>query len=167
MSSPPPESETLCSVTVTLTVYSNLKKKTQKGKVSTAKEVKSMKMKELLFPLRDDNYLSFLQSLLKKHGQDQFKVSERKCYPFKFMLPKVKSQCIGDMMDVDNEVNYQEMVRKILSINPSVTKIFINMKHVEKLPSDESSNKASENSGDDDNAKASSTGATGLNAHLD
>ncbi|KAI6017048.1 hypothetical protein EDC04DRAFT_2902751 [Pisolithus marmoratus] len=128
MSSPPPESETLCSFTVTLTVYSNLKKKTQKGKVSVAKEGKSMKTKELLFPLRDNNYLSFLQSLLEKHGQDQFKVSER-------------NQCIGNMLDVNNEVDYQEMVGKILSINPSVTKIFINMKHVEKLPSDESSNK--------------------------
>ncbi|KIK13183.1 hypothetical protein PISMIDRAFT_119385 [Pisolithus microcarpus 441] len=149
MSSPSPELEKQFSFAVALTVYSNLKKKT-KGKASAAKEVKSVKTKELLFPLRDNNYLGFLQSLLEKHGQDQYIVSDRRRYPFKFVPPKAKGQRATDAMDVDNEADYQEMVGKIHGANPSITKIFIDMKHVEKLPSNESSNEASEASGDDD-----------------
>ncbi|KAI6025200.1 hypothetical protein BKA83DRAFT_4491946 [Pisolithus microcarpus] len=165
MSSPSPELEKQFSFAVALTVYSNLKKK-MKGKASASKEVKSVKTKELLFPLRDSNYLGFLQSLLEKHGQDQYVVSDRRWYPFKFVPPKAKGQHVTDAMDVDNEADYQEMVGKIHGTNPSVTKIFIDMKHVEKLPSNESSNEASEASGDDDNLKTPSHGAADLDTCL-
>ncbi|KAI6019254.1 hypothetical protein BKA83DRAFT_4127200 [Pisolithus microcarpus] len=166
MSSPSPELEKQFSFAVALTAYSNLKKKT-KGKASAAKEVKSVKTKELLFPLRDNNYLGFLQSLLEKHGQDQYIVSDQRWYPFKFVPPKAKgSQRATDAMDVDNEADYQEMVGKIHGANPSVTKIFIDMKHVEKLPSNESSNKASEASGDDDDLKTPAHGAADLDTRL-
>ncbi|KAI6022829.1 hypothetical protein BKA83DRAFT_11121 [Pisolithus microcarpus] len=167
MSSPSPELEKQFSFAVALTVYSNLKKKT-KGKASASKEVKSVKTKELLFPLRDSNYLGFLQSLLEKHRQDQYVVSDRRWYeyPFKFMPPKAKGQCVTNAMDVNNKANYQEMVRKIHGANPSITKIFIDMKHVEKLPSNESSNEASKASGDDDNLKTPSHGAADLDTCL-
>ncbi|KIK14137.1 hypothetical protein PISMIDRAFT_117552 [Pisolithus microcarpus 441] len=168
MSSPSPELEKQFSFAVALTVYSNLKKK-MKGKASASKEVKSVKTKELLFPLRDSNYLGFLQSLLEKHGQDQYVVSDRRWYPFKFVPPKAKGQHVTDAMDVDNEADYQEMVGKIHGTNPSVTKIFIDMKHVEKLPSNESSNEVSEASGDDDNlvhSKTPSHGAADLDTCL-
>ncbi|KAI6016777.1 hypothetical protein PISMIDRAFT_18143 [Pisolithus microcarpus 441] len=165
MSSPSPELEKQFSFAVALTVYSNLKKKT-KGKASAAKEVKSVKTKELLFPLRDNNYLGFLQSLLEKHGQDQYIVSDRRWYPFKFVPPKAKGQCATDAMDVDNKADYQEMVGKIHGANPSVTKIFIDMKHIEKLPSNESSNEASEASGDDDDLKTPTHGAADLDTCL-
>ena len=36
-------------------------------------------------------------------------------------------------MDVDNEADYKEMVKKIHQDNPFSTKILINMKDVEKL----------------------------------
>jgi hypothetical protein len=38
-------------------------------------------------------------------------------------------------MDVDNEADYQEMVKKLHSANPGTTKIYVDMKQVEKLPS--------------------------------
>ncbi|KAI6019129.1 hypothetical protein EDC04DRAFT_2901868 [Pisolithus marmoratus] len=161
MSSPSPELEKQFSFAVSLTVYSNLKKKT-KGKASAAKEVKSVKTKELLFLLRDNNYLGFLQSLLEKHRQDQYMVSDRRWYPFKFMPPKAKGQHVSDAMDVNNKADYQDMVRKIHGTNPSITKIFIDMKRVEKLPSNKSSNEASEASGDDDNLKTPALGAADL-----
>jgi hypothetical protein len=37
-------------------------------------------------------------------------------------------------MDVDHESDYKEMVKKIEGSNPTTTKIFINMKEVQKLP---------------------------------
>ncbi|KAH0828620.1 hypothetical protein J3R83DRAFT_2964, partial [Lanmaoa asiatica] len=74
---------------VSLTVYSLLKKKTS-WKVSTLKEEKSMKVKELLFTVDDDNYIEFLTSLLEKYGWEQYKVSQQHCFPFEYIPPKVK-----------------------------------------------------------------------------
>jgi hypothetical protein len=37
-------------------------------------------------------------------------------------------------MDVDNETDYKEMVKKIRQSNPSSTKILVDMKDVKKLP---------------------------------
>ena len=79
------------SFSVTLTVYSTVKKKVR-GKLSTAatKEEKSLKRKELLFAVNHGNYLEFLQRILEKHGQGQYIVSERKHFPFKFVDPQAK-----------------------------------------------------------------------------
>lgn len=44
------------------------------------------------------------------------------------------SQRSGDGMDVDNESDYKEMVQKIHEHGISSTKIFIDIKDVEKLP---------------------------------
>ena len=79
------------SFSVTLTVYSTVKKKVR-GKLSTAatKEEKSLKRKELLFAVNHGNYLEFLQRILEKHGQGQYIVSERKRFPFKFVDPQAK-----------------------------------------------------------------------------
>ncbi|KAI6008520.1 hypothetical protein EDC04DRAFT_2907074 [Pisolithus marmoratus] len=145
MSSPSPELEKQFSFAVTLTVYSNLKKK-MKGKSSAARK--------------------FLQSLLKKHGQDQYMVSDRRQYPFQFIPPKARGPCVSDAMDVDNKADYWDMVSKIHGTNLSITKIFIYMKHIEKLPSNESSNDASKASSDDDNLKTPALGAADLDTWL-
>ncbi|KAI5994969.1 hypothetical protein EDC04DRAFT_2910321 [Pisolithus marmoratus] len=128
---------------VTLTVYSSLKLK-MKGKTSVLKEVKSIKTKELSFPLKVDNYLDFLQGVLDKHGQDHYKILERKQYSFKCVPPKTKGQHVSNVMDIDNEADYQEMVGKVSSIHPSTTKIFVDMKQVEKLPLSESGDEAAQ-----------------------
>ncbi|KAI6045834.1 hypothetical protein EDC04DRAFT_2598430 [Pisolithus marmoratus] len=151
-----------CAFTVALTVYSSLKLK-MKGKTSVLKEVKSVKTKELSFPLKVNNYLDFLQGVLDKHGQDHYKILERKRYLFKYVPPKIKGQCVSDVMDVDNEADYQEMVGKVSSIHPSTTKIFVDMKQVEKLPSSKSGDEGDESS---DFQKTSSHGATDLDSHL-
>ncbi|KAI6046330.1 hypothetical protein EDC04DRAFT_2598139 [Pisolithus marmoratus] len=49
-------------------------------------------------------------------------------------------------MDVDNEADYQEMVGKVSSIHPSMTKIFVDMKEVERLPLSKSGDESSESS---------------------
>ncbi|KAI6024302.1 hypothetical protein EDC04DRAFT_2900257 [Pisolithus marmoratus] len=133
---------------VTLTVYSSLKSK-MKGKTSVPKEVKSVKTKELSFPLKVDNYLDFLQGVLDKHGQDHYKILERKWYSFKYVPPKTKGQ--------------HEMVGKVSSIHPSTTKIFVDMKQVEKLPLSESGDEGDESS---NLQKTSSCGATDLDLCL-
>jgi hypothetical protein len=37
-------------------------------------------------------------------------------------------------MDIDHESDYKKMVKKIEGSNPTTTKIFLNMKEVQKLP---------------------------------
>lgn len=65
------------SYTFAVTLCCTLRKE-DKGKGSTMKEEKSVKTKECLFTLTNDNYILFLQSILKKQGYDNYKVSERK-----------------------------------------------------------------------------------------
>lgn len=45
------------------------------------------------------------------------------------------SQHSSDAIDVDHEADYKEMVKKIEGSNPAITKIFVDMKAVQKLPS--------------------------------
>ncbi|KIK91441.1 hypothetical protein PAXRUDRAFT_13785 [Paxillus rubicundulus Ve08.2h10] len=88
-------------------------------------EEKSVKTKELSFATTETNYLAFLHAALAKHSREQFKVTDTKLYPFKE---------VGDAMDVDNSGDYKEMMKKIDDERPTVVKIFIDMKDVEKLP---------------------------------
>jgi hypothetical protein len=74
---------------IALMVYSVLKKK-GKSKLSVTKEEKSVKTKELVFAVNNSSYIDFLQSILDKHGQAQYKASTKKWFPFKFVLPKAK-----------------------------------------------------------------------------
>ncbi|KAH0826292.1 hypothetical protein J3R83DRAFT_5769, partial [Lanmaoa asiatica] len=156
MSSPSPTrpSEKPHSFAVVLTVYSASKRKSK----TSVKEEKSTKTKELAFPIDESNYVNFLQSILEKHGQGHFKVSQKKSFPFKFVPPKAKTQRASDAIDVDNEADYKEMVNKIHAACPGATKIFVNMKHIEKLPSvdDSIDENTSESSDNDDVQKVSS-----------
>jgi hypothetical protein len=84
------DSDMAYTFAVSLTVYSFIKKKTAKGKVAAPKEEKSVKVKELQFSIDDTNYLDFLQSILDKHGQDQFMLSAKTQFSFKYIPPKAK-----------------------------------------------------------------------------
>ena len=75
--------------TVALTVYAALKQ-SAKGKSTAKRQEKSVKTKELLFPLNEDNYVKFLESVLEKHGQTQYKVSKKQWFSFKFTMAKMK-----------------------------------------------------------------------------
>ncbi|KAG6380500.1 hypothetical protein JVT61DRAFT_8658 [Boletus reticuloceps] len=97
---------------ISLTVYTKVKK-TLRGK-TTSKEEKLMKTKELVFAVKPSNYVDFLQSILQKHGQDDYEVKARKHYPFRYTLPNMKGQRTVDAIDVDNVADYQEMVIKKL-----------------------------------------------------
>ncbi|KIO07109.1 hypothetical protein M404DRAFT_137821, partial [Pisolithus tinctorius Marx 270] len=127
--SPTPDAEKLHSFMILLSVYGPKKK--EKGK-TTPKA--TMKTKELTFAVNDTNYLNFLQHVLDKHGLGQYRVSSSKHFPFKFVLPKAQSQAISNVIDVDNEVDYKDMVKRICSIHPGPMKIYVKMKYVEKLP---------------------------------
>jgi len=58
------------------------------------KEEKLVKVKELPFAINEGNYINFLTSLLEKHGQEQYKVLEKCCFPFKYVLPKSKGSVL-------------------------------------------------------------------------
>ena len=49
-----------------------------------------MKTKELSFTIKASNYTDFLQSMLEKYGQDDYEVTVKKHYLFRYTLPKMK-----------------------------------------------------------------------------
>ena len=63
---------------------------TEKDKKGKIKEKKTAKVKELDFTLASDNYVDFLKTLLAKHLQDKYKVTERHPYSFKYLYPPSK-----------------------------------------------------------------------------
>jgi len=63
---------------------------TEKDKKGKIKEKKIAKVKELDFTLTSDNYVDFLETLLAKHSQDKYKVTERCPYSFKYLYPSSK-----------------------------------------------------------------------------
>ncbi|KAF9223396.1 hypothetical protein BS17DRAFT_880589 [Gyrodon lividus] len=99
---------------------------------SKTKETKSTKVKDITLMLLASNYLDFFTTMLAKHGKDKYKVTEKKTYSFKYLLPSVKVH--NDAMDVDNAGDFVDMAKKILASKPSKVKVFIDMKEVEKLP---------------------------------
>ncbi|KAI6039959.1 hypothetical protein EDC04DRAFT_2602833 [Pisolithus marmoratus] len=113
MSSPTPEEDDfLQSFSILLTVYLKVKKTSMKGK-TTSKEEKSIKMKELLFTPSTSNYIEFLKAVLLKHGPASYEVTEKKHFPLKYIPLTVKGQCILDAIDVNNIINYRDMVKKL------------------------------------------------------
>jgi hypothetical protein len=44
------------------------------------------------FAIKPSNlgYVDFLKSMLQKHGQEDYEVTEKKHYPFRYTLPTVK-----------------------------------------------------------------------------
>ena len=73
-------------IIVQLSVYSSAKD--SKGKV---KELKTTKIKELDYTLTLENYVEFLVTVLSKHTQDKYKVTERRPYAFKYLYPPLKA----------------------------------------------------------------------------
>jgi hypothetical protein len=69
-----------------LLVYS-----TAKDAKNRLKETKVPKVKELDFVISRDGYVNFLKTLLSKHSQERFKVTERRPYPFKYLYPPSKA----------------------------------------------------------------------------
>ncbi|KIK82027.1 hypothetical protein PAXRUDRAFT_14938 [Paxillus rubicundulus Ve08.2h10] len=102
--------------------------------------------------------------MLLKHGQEVYKVTAKKHYPFRYTLPKTKGQQSADALatDVDNLADYQEMVTKIIKSKLSAVKIFIDMQHIQKLPQAQASSASgddSEPSSDGNKAKSRSAKA--------
>ena len=75
---------------VALTIYTFIKKKAAKDKAAVPKEEKAIKIKKLQFLIDNMNYLDILQSILDKDGQDQYKLSMKKQFTFKYIPPKAK-----------------------------------------------------------------------------
>ncbi|KAF8835758.1 hypothetical protein BDN67DRAFT_1015249 [Paxillus ammoniavirescens] len=96
------------------------------------KETKSTKVKEVMITLTASNYLKLLMMMLAKHGKDTYKVTEKKPYSFKYLLPSAKVH--GDAMDVDNATDFTDMAKKLIESKPDKVKVFVDMKEVEKLP---------------------------------
>jgi hypothetical protein len=57
-------------------------------------EVKSTKVKEVVFHVSAPNYLEFLTTMLAKHDKSLNKVTEKKRYTFKY-LPGASRRYVG------------------------------------------------------------------------
>ncbi|KIK22928.1 hypothetical protein PISMIDRAFT_11295 [Pisolithus microcarpus 441] len=149
MLSPPPEDDDFLEL---------IKRTLVKGK-ATSREEKLTKTKELLVALNTSNCIEFLQAILLKHGLNSYKVSEKKHYPLKYIPPKAKGQWVSDVIDVDNIIDYRDMVNKLMEDKPPVVKIFMDMQHVKKLP------QGSKSRSSEDDSEVTSDSNVGTSSH--
>ncbi|KAJ7888204.1 hypothetical protein B0H13DRAFT_2342055 [Mycena leptocephala] len=95
------------------------------------KEKKETKTKEFhhTFESTKENYLSLLKTILAKHGEEKYNVTEKLTYGIKVQLPHVKK---GDAVDIDTFEEYQDLVVDINKELPPKMNIFVDMSDVEK-----------------------------------
>ena len=94
--------------------------------------------------------ISLSSSYLRK-PKDQYAISPPLLLISTWLQLTYFSQHVNDAIDVDNKADYMEMVKKIHARNPGTTKIYVDMKHIEKIPSmDDFDGGSNESSEDDD-----------------
>ncbi|KAG2356829.1 hypothetical protein BDR07DRAFT_1422165 [Suillus spraguei] len=74
-----------------------------------------MKDKEVIFHVSAPSYLEFLTTILAKHDKSLYKVTEKKRYTFKYLPGSSRSRT--EAIDVNNQNDYAEMAKKIISQN--------------------------------------------------
>jgi hypothetical protein len=96
MSLPSDSSPETPGFTATFIIYLDTYTKTtteNNGKAKT-KEVKSTKVKELVFQVSESNYIEFLTTILMKHNKSHYRITERKKYTFKYLLGNSRGRVI-------------------------------------------------------------------------
>jgi hypothetical protein len=135
----PDEFET--RVIAQLAVYST--KKDGKGK---PKETKSTKTKELDFTFTKENRIEFLRTILGKHSQDKYRITQRKAFAFKYLYPPSKA-CVtiisksvladirnrtANAVDVDTNNDWTDMYSDITKASAKKVKILVDIKIVKR-----------------------------------
>ncbi|KAJ7114795.1 hypothetical protein C8R44DRAFT_629617 [Mycena epipterygia] len=95
------------------------------------KQKKETKAKEFSHNFESglENYLQLLKTILAKHGEEKYNVTDRMTYGIKVQLPSVKK---GDALDTDNFAEYQDLVKDIIEGMPSKMNIYIDMADIQK-----------------------------------
>jgi len=91
-SSPPPNNavpDIETRIIAQLLVYT-----TTKDAKNKIKKTKVPKVKELNFSVLHEGCVNFLNTMLSKHAQERFKVTEQRPYPFKYLYPPSK-MCVA------------------------------------------------------------------------
>ncbi|KAJ7692826.1 hypothetical protein B0H16DRAFT_1398800 [Mycena metata] len=133
---PPPELETehKAKVTAHLVHHTIIPGKVTvngaKSKVKP-KEKKETKTKEFshTFEKSKENYLTLLKTILLKHGEEKYNVTEKMTYGIKVQLPSVKK---GDSVDIDTASEYEDLVMDILTGRPLKMTIYVDMADIQK-----------------------------------
>jgi hypothetical protein len=114
---------------------------------SKPKEKKDTKAKDFQHSFKGtlENYTTLLATILAKHGEEKYNVTEKMIFGIKVQLPSVKyniEQCTvyfsdqacrkGDAVDIDTFEEYKELVVDILESLPTKMNIYIDMADVEK-----------------------------------
>ena len=123
---------TVTQFSVQLIFHTKVSALTAAGKL-TQKTKKDVKSKELSFACSDTNYTGFLCAILDKHNKIKYTVLTQHHFPFKYYHTGWKwvwhVDCIptqfwseainskGDALDVDQELEYVEMVTKVHEAN--------------------------------------------------
>ncbi|KAM6491722.1 hypothetical protein JOM56_012762 [Amanita muscaria] len=102
------------------------------GKKAKPKEKKETKTKEFMHKFRatSESYLSLLTAILSKHGQEKYKVSERRRFGIKILCSPARAK--GDAIDIDNFDEYKDLTSVICEKKPCKITIFIDMADVQK-----------------------------------
>ncbi|KAJ7152801.1 hypothetical protein C8R46DRAFT_1042435 [Mycena filopes] len=131
---PEPETEHKAKVTSHVVHHTIIPGKvTSVGAKSKAKpkEKKDTKTKEFSHTFEDsqDNYLALLKTILLKHGEEKYNITEKMTYGMKVQLPGVKKT---DSVDIDTLTEYKELVNDILTQLPSKMTIYVDMADIQK-----------------------------------
>jgi hypothetical protein len=96
------------------------------------KEKKEMKMKELshtFLPI-SENYITFLTAILAKHGDEKYKLTEKRRYGVKILCPLACTK--ADAIDIDNFTEFQYLCKTICNGKPNKLTIYADMADIEK-----------------------------------
>ncbi|KAJ7886942.1 hypothetical protein B0H13DRAFT_2342680 [Mycena leptocephala] len=110
---------------------------------SKPKEKKETKTKEFMhvFEATEANYLALLKTILAKHSEDKYNITEKMTYSIKVQLPSVKK---SDAVDIENFDEYNDLAKDILESLPPKMTIFVDMAEIQKRWSGRGFNRGSD-----------------------
>ncbi|GLB45367.1 hypothetical protein LshimejAT787_2200300 [Lyophyllum shimeji] len=152
-STPTPDPESLFSFKVTSQFTFTVAAPTKAGSKAKPKDKKDVKSKEFVHAFRatEDAYITLLNTILSKHGQDKLKATARKQFGIKVLCAPQRAK--GDAIDIDDFEEYKDLCKTVRTKKPSKITIFVNLADVRKMLKKSSA----ESDGSDDEGSAAET----------
>jgi hypothetical protein len=130
------------------------------GSKAKPKEKKETKTKELshMFSPTAENYIAFLTSILAKHGDEKYKLTEKRRYAIKVLCPPAHTYVDymfiihlttqlsrkADALDIDKFAEFQNLCKTICFVKPAKLTVYADMAEIEKALQQRTSKNASD-----------------------
>ncbi|GLB45134.1 hypothetical protein LshimejAT787_2000390 [Lyophyllum shimeji] len=152
-STPTPDPESLFSFKVTSQFTFTVAAPTKAGSKAKPKDKKDVKTKEFVHAFRatEDAYITLLNTILSKHGQDKSRPPQRKQFGIKVLCAPQRAK--GDAIDIDDFEEYKDLCKTVRTKKPSKITIFVDLADVRKMLKKSSA----ESDGSDDEGSAAET----------